>query len=105
VKHIAKFSVRDNAFKPYQIQCACGVGGGFSSQDDARFWMQSNHFDKLIGDNTYEFEEKELPVVEAPERPTEHPELVMQPKQVPGPPPEAEKKIPDEIKNETADDA
>jgi hypothetical protein len=116
--HIARFEVRENFFKPYNVQCSCGVGGEFASQDDAKLWMQTNHFDKLSGVNTFEFEKKDLPKVVAAPAPLKDNANVWQPKHsnppVPGkwpvvaPVPEKPKQLPppeDDVKNESVSDA
>lgn len=81
MKHVARFSVLENNFKPYAVSCSCGVGGSFASQDEARMWMQDKHFEKLGGVSTTEFVDEQMSEVEAPPPPTESPELWKQPKQ------------------------
>jgi hypothetical protein len=67
--HLAKFKIRENFYRPYNVQCSCGVGGEFLTQDEARSWMQTRHFAGLTGDSTFAFaDDKKLPDVKPAER-------------------------------------
>lgn len=78
--HTARFKIRENFYLPYNVQCSCGVGGDFLTQDEARSWMQTRHFAGLSGDSTFAFaDDKKLPVVKPAER--QVPFVPKQPKQ------------------------
>lgn len=71
--HLAK--VRNNPidnFRPFHIDCSCGVAGDFHTEPEARTWMQTRHFDRLGGISQCSFEEVKKPVaVVEPEKAAE----------------------------------
>jgi hypothetical protein len=49
MRHLAKLSEGRFERIPVHIECCCGVAGDFSTEDEARYWMQYKHFSKLSG--------------------------------------------------------
>jgi hypothetical protein len=95
-KATIKLGTHDNL--PYNIQCSCGTGGDFGSEQEAINWMNQNHFRYLQGVNTAEF------VFGFPKAGAAPPPTVEAPAETEEPAQEAEEEVGDEEEKESEEE-
>lgn len=49
MRHLASLSAGQSYRKPVHIECSCGTAGDFTTEAEARYWMEHKHFAKLTG--------------------------------------------------------